>query len=72
VRVTLPEGLSKETPRLAVFDVLGRRVATRMLETRRGNRRAVRFDVSAWPSGLYIVRLQVGATTRTERLTVVR
>lgn len=72
VRVTLPDKLPEKPPRLAIFDVLGRRVTTRMLETRGGNRRVVRFNVSMWPSGLYVVRLQVGTTTRTERLTVVQ
>ena len=58
--------------RLAVFDVLGRQVASRSLEMEGGYRQAVRFDVSRWPSGLYFVRLTAGPTTETERLTVVR
>nr|WP_272506452.1 T9SS type A sorting domain-containing protein [Salinibacter ruber] len=58
--------------RLAVFDMLGRQVASRTLEIEGGYRQAVRFDVSTWPSGLYFVRLTAGPTTQTERLTVVR
>jgi len=58
--------------RLAVFDVLGRQVASRSLEMEGGYRQAVRFDVSRWPSGLYFVRLSAGPTAQTERLTVVR
>jgi hypothetical protein len=58
--------------RLAVFDVLGRRVAARSLSLEGGYRRALRFDVARWPSGRYFVRLTVGQTTRTERLTVVQ
>jgi hypothetical protein len=55
-----------------VFDVLGRQVAARSLSPEGGYRRAVRFDVSGWPSGLYFVRLSAGPTAETKRLTVVR
>ncbi len=58
--------------RLVVFDVLGRQVAARSLSPEGGYRRAVRFDVSGWPSGLYFVRLSAGPTAETKRLTVVR
>lgn len=72
LRLALPERPSATKARLAVFDALGRRVTTRSLNARGGDRRAVRMEVSDWPSGLYFVRLRVGSTTRTERLTVVR
>lgn len=71
VHVTLPEQPQSTTARLAVFDVLGRQITARSLDARGGTRRSVRLDVTDWPSGLYFVRLRVGATTRTERLTVV-
>ncbi len=61
-----------EDARLVVFDVLGRQVAARSLSPEGGYRRAVRFDVSGWPSGLYFVRLSAGPTAETKRLTVVR
>lgn len=72
VRLTFPEQAHPTEPQVAVFDVLGRRVASHPLEASGGKRRVVRLDVSDWPSGSYFVRLQAGGTTRTERLTVVR
>lgn len=72
VELAFPDAQPATEARLAVFDVLGREVARRVLEARSGYRRAVRFGVAEWPSGLYFVRLTVGQTTRTERLTVVR
>lgn len=72
VRVGLPDPSGDHLPRLRVYDVLGRRIATRPLDAEGGHRRAVRLDVSTWPSGTYFVRLRAGTTTRTERLTVVQ
>lgn len=71
VRVALPEEIESEAPRLQVFDVLGRQVTSYRLKARSGRRQSIRLNVNDWPSGLYLVRLQVGPTTRTERLTVV-
>jgi len=72
VKFALPEDRPSGEARLAVFDVLGREVTRRPLDPRAGSRGTVRFDVSEWPSGHYFVRLTVGQTTRTKRLTVVR
>lgn len=72
VRVALPDPSGDTPPQLRVYDVLGRRVATRPLDAEGGHRRAVRLDVGTWPSGTYFVRLRAGTTTRTERLTVVQ
>ena len=66
--MTLPDPSGDTPPQLRVYDVRGRRVATRPLAAEGGHRRAVRLDVSTWPSGTYFVRLRAGTTTRTERL----
>lgn len=72
VRLALPEQTRPAAARLAVYDVLGRRIETRPLEASGGARRRIRLDVSRWPSGLYFVRLRAGGQIRIERLTVVR
>lgn len=75
VQIALPDASDARGAtgaRLSVFDVLGRQVTSRSLETEGGYRRSVRLDVSGWPSGLYFVRLKAGSTVRTERLSVVR
>lgn len=71
VQIALPDAKRGASARLAVFDVLGRQVTSRSLETQGGYRRSVRLEVSEWPSGLYFVRLTAGPTVRTERLSVV-
>lgn len=58
--------------RLDVFDVLGRRVATLADEPQAAGERAVRFDASALPAGVYVVRLQAGGRTETRRIVRVR
>ncbi|MDX1419681.1 MAG: PKD domain-containing protein [Rubricoccaceae bacterium] len=57
---------------LAVFDLLGRRVAVLTEGAHEaGTHRAV-FDGSALPSGVYVYRLQVGDTVQTGRLMLAR
>ncbi len=55
-----------------MFDALGRRVLTLPQGPVGVGTHAVRADVSALPSGAYVVRLVTEAGTRTRLLTVVR
>jgi hypothetical protein len=57
---------------LAVYDVLGRRVAMLADEARSAGRVERHLDTSGWASGVYFVRLVAGGEVRTQRLTVVR
>jgi hypothetical protein len=63
--------------RLAVYDAVGRRVATLADGRYEAGRHELRWDGRSGAglrlaSGLYLVRLEAGAQTRTSRLTVVR
>jgi hypothetical protein len=55
--------------RLALYDVLGRRVRTVAVAPGRQTRR---IDVSALSSGVYVLRLRAGSTVQTHKITVVR
>ena len=57
---------------VALFDALGRRVATLAQGAHRAGRHEVALDVSALPAGVYVVRAVTGGETRTARVTVVR
>ncbi len=69
VGFTLPRA---QAVRLAVFDVLGRKVAVLADEVRPAGEQALRLDASALPSGVYLVRLETTGVDLTQRLTVVR
>jgi hypothetical protein len=69
VEYTLPE--EKEV-RLAVYDVLGRRVATLENGRRQAGRHTLRLDGGSLPSGVYFGRLEAGEQTRSQKITVVR
>jgi hypothetical protein len=57
---------------MAVYDVLGRRVA-RLVDGRKdAGRHEVHLRVANLPSGTYFVRMQAGDFTQTRRVTVVR
>jgi plastocyanin len=58
---------------LAVYDILGRRVAT-LLDgpVEAGHLYNLRFDASALPAGAYVYRLDQGTQTVARRLTVLR
>jgi photosystem II stability/assembly factor-like uncharacterized protein len=56
---------------LRLYDVMGRQVSTIQAETQAG-RHKMRLDTSRLSSGAYFLRLRVGATTESQRLTVVR
>lgn len=69
VRVALPEAARV---RLTAYDGLGRRVAVLLDGEREAGTHAVRFDASTLASGVYVLRLEAGTFTATQRVTVVR
>ena len=69
VRYTLP---TAERIDLAVYDVLGRRVATLATGRQAAGTHTARLDGRSWPSGVYLVRLLAGGRAHTQRVTVVR
>ena len=69
IRYALPRTTQVQ---LAVFDVLGRRVATLVSDRQPAGRHEVAFDVADLPSGVYLYRLQAGDTVQSKRLTIVR
>jgi photosystem II stability/assembly factor-like uncharacterized protein len=58
--------------RLAAYDALGREVAVLVDEAREAGAHAVAFDASSLPAGVYVVRLEAGGQTLTQRLTLLR
>lgn len=58
--------------RLTVFDVLGRRVHAADLGPHPAGVSAVRLDGSAWPPGAYVVHVEAGGRTATQRVVRVR
>ena len=71
IEYTLPEAQHAE---LAVFDVLGRRVATLVDQRQTAGRKTAALDVSAegLSSGTYMLRLTAAGETKTSRITVLR
>jgi len=57
---------------VAVFDVVGRRVATLENATRSAGPHEVAWDTSGMPHGMYFCRLQAGAATVTRSLLISR
>lgn len=69
VRYTLPTAADVT---LAVYDVLGRRVATLAEGTQPPGAHEATFDAVGLPSGVYLARLTVGERSATRKLLVVR
>ncbi|MFN3596025.1 MAG: CHRD domain-containing protein [Rubricoccaceae bacterium] len=69
VHFALPEAGPAE---LAVYDVLGRRVATLAEGTFMADTHTARFDASALSAGVYVVRLVAGDRAVSRTVTVVR
>ena len=69
VRYELPEATEVQ---IAVYDLLGRRVATPVDGRKNVGRAQVQLRTQDLPSGTYILRLQAADQTRTQRLTVVK
>jgi len=62
--IAIPYALGERSPvRLSVFDILGREVAVLVSGTQAPGAYAVRWDASAFPSGLYFSRLTTGSQT---------
>jgi hypothetical protein len=68
VRFALPE---REDVTIRLFDMLGREVESFRLGSLQG-RQEQTLDLSTLSSGTYLLRLEVGDTVRTRRLTLVR
>ena len=69
LRFSLPDAADVT---LAVFDVLGRRIATLADGPHVSGAHEVSFDVTGLPSGVYLAHLTAGAHRATRRLVVVR
>lgn len=69
IEYTLPEA---KKVRLAVYDVLGRRVAVLEDDRMEAGRHRVRLEAARLSSGIYFGRLEAGEQTRTRKITVVR
>lgn len=57
---------------LKVFDVLGREVATLVDDVHESGFKAVEFDGSSLPSGVYFYRLTSGSFSQTKRMSLLR
>jgi hypothetical protein len=69
IRYELPEATAVQ---IAVYDLLGRRVATLVDGQKNAGRAQIPFRTQQLPSGTYILRLQAADQIRTQRLTVVK
>jgi hypothetical protein len=72
VRYGVPDALSGQRVQIAVFDVLGRRVETVVDASSTAGRAQRTLRTGDLAPGTYFVRMQVGSTVRTERLSIVR
>ncbi len=72
-QTTLRYQVAERTPlRLAVYDVLGRQVATLADGTHEAGTHEVVFAAESLPSGVYVWRLVAGTSTETGRLLLVK
>lgn len=58
--------------RMAVFDMLGRKVATLVNEQKAAGRYTVRFEAGSLSSGTYIYRIEAGSFTQTKKLMLIK
>jgi hypothetical protein len=58
--------------RLAVYDILGREVATLVNERKSPGRYSVTWDASGQASGVYFYKLEAGHFTETKKLVLIR
>jgi hypothetical protein len=63
---------SIEFVRLRIFDVLGREVATLVNDMRLPGVYTVRWDATAFPSGVYFARLQAGVFVETKKMVLAK
>jgi hypothetical protein len=71
-RVERVEGPASSKVRLAVYDLLGRKVAVLVDEVKAPGSYEVRFDASALASGVYFYRMEAGSFVETKKLLLVR
>ena len=71
IRYEVPESL-RGTVDIAVYDVLGRRVETVVNGPVSAGREQRTVQTGQWAPGVYFVRMQLGDTVYTERISVVR
>lgn len=72
-RATIEYAVPKEADvTLEVYDVLGRRVARLVDETKRAGTHSIELDASRLPSGTYFYRMRAGDFVKTHRMVVVR
>lgn len=71
IQYVVPDGAAQRV-QLQVYNALGQRVATLVDTPQAPGRQELTLDASRWASGTYFLRLQVGDTTRSQRVTVVR
>ncbi|HLT48159.1 MAG TPA: T9SS type A sorting domain-containing protein, partial [Rubricoccaceae bacterium] len=57
---------------VAVYDVLGRRVAVLASERLSAGRHTLALEAGQLPAGVYVVRVEAGGVVRTRRITLVR
>ena len=69
IRYALPQAMDVE---LAVYDLLGRRVATLASGQKQARRHVIQVNASNWTSGTYLVRLTAGDQVLTRRMTVIK
>jgi hypothetical protein len=69
INYDLPEPAEVE---LAVYDLMGREVKRLATGSHSQGTHSLQFDVATLPSGVYIVRLQVGSRQFAKRITVVK
>ncbi len=61
-----------EFVKLAMFDILGREVATLVNEKLKPGKYTVRWDGSAFPSGVYFYRLTAGGFVDTKKMVLMK
>jgi photosystem II stability/assembly factor-like uncharacterized protein len=71
IKFVIPVG-TRHGVSLQVFDLLGRRIATLMNETKDAGEYSARFDASSLPSGVYFYRLTSGLFTQTKRMLLLK
>jgi hypothetical protein len=72
-RTTIEYALPEQAPvTLRLYDVLGRRVATVVNETKEAGRHTVQVQATELSSGVYFYRLRAGDFTKTRRMVIVR
>lgn len=69
IKYELPENSLVE---LAVFDMLGRKIATLVNDRKEAGYHEVNFDASQLASGVYIYQLQAGSKIFTQKMTLIK